>query len=64
METEFSYDFRVLCVVENQPFSLVGLTIIKPVQASRLDKRPAILVSMVERSENGRPIHTVGLGTK
>jgi len=28
---ESSYDFRVQSVVENQPFSLVGLTIIKPV---------------------------------
>jgi len=46
-------------VVENQPFSLVGLTIIKPIQAHWLPNGPATLVSMVEKREIGQPMYTV-----
>jgi len=56
---EFSYGFRVLSVVENQPFSLVGLTIIKPIQAHWLPNGPATLVSMVKKREIGQPVYTV-----
>jgi hypothetical protein len=47
MGTEFSYDFKVLSVVENQPFSLNWLTNIRPIQASWLDQWLATLASLV-----------------
>ncbi|MFC1893636.1 hypothetical protein ACFLYR_06375 [Chloroflexota bacterium] len=44
---EISYDSGVLSVVENQPFSLGWLTIIKPIQARWFNQWSATLASMV-----------------
>ena len=61
---EFSYDFRVLSVVENQPFSLAWLTISKPIQAWWFDQWLATVVSMVEKREIGRSVYTAEIFNK
>ncbi len=49
----FSYDLRVLRVVENQPFSLDWLTSIKPIQARWFDQWVATLALMVGKWSRG-----------
>ena len=43
-----SYDFKVLKVVENQPFSFDGLTSMQPIQAPWSASGETILASTVE----------------
>lgn len=47
VEVEFSYDIRVLRVVENQPFSLEWATSIEPFQVYWFDQWSANLASIV-----------------
>jgi hypothetical protein len=43
-----SYDFKVLRVVENQPFSFDGLTSMQPIQAPWSASRRTTLATTVE----------------
>ena len=47
----FSYEFRVLSVVETRQFSFGGLTSFQPVQACWLTQWPASLASMGKKEE-------------
>jgi len=60
---EFSYDFEVLSVGENHPFSFNGLTTGRPSQAQWSAQWLTILASVGGKKQPGRPVLGDGKAT-